>query len=136
MKVEAFPDSRFRGVLRQVIPTADRTKATVQVKVTILDKDARLRPEMSAKVEFREPAKEAPAGGAPVVSVPREALARRDGKPVVFEVVEGRARERAVVAGAESQGRVTVTSGLVGTERLVANPPEALKDGDAVTIKN
>jgi RND family efflux transporter MFP subunit len=135
VRVEAFPDSRFRGVLRQVIPTADRTKATVQVKVTILDEDARLRPEMSAKVEFREPAREAPAGGSPVVTVPGEAIAQRDGKPVVFEVVEGRARARAVVAGGESEGRVVVSSGLVGTERLVASPPEALKDGDAVTVK-
>ena len=53
--VEAFPDRRYRAVLRQVIPTADRTKATVQVKVTILDKDADLKPEMSAKVTFLEP---------------------------------------------------------------------------------
>ena len=50
--VEAFPERRYRAVLRQVIPTADRTKATVQVKVTILDKDAALKPEMSAKVTF------------------------------------------------------------------------------------
>ena len=48
--MEAFPDRRYRAVLRQVIPTADRTKATVQVKVTILDKDQDLKPEMSAKV--------------------------------------------------------------------------------------
>jgi len=50
--VEAFPDRRYRGVLRQVVPTADRTKATVQVKVTILDADPLLKPEMSAKVTF------------------------------------------------------------------------------------
>ena len=48
--VEAFPDRRYKAVLRQVIPTADRTKATVLVKVTILDKDKDLKPEMSAKV--------------------------------------------------------------------------------------
>ena len=72
--VEAFPDRRYRAVLRQVIPTADRTKATVQVKVTILDKDADLKPEMSSKVTFLEP-QEAPVGGRrpapPVVRVPR-----------------------------------------------------------------
>jgi HlyD family secretion protein len=55
--VEAFPDRRYRGVLRQVVPTADRTKATVQVKVTILDADPQLKPEMSAKVTFLETAK-------------------------------------------------------------------------------
>jgi multidrug efflux pump subunit AcrA (membrane-fusion protein) len=51
---EAFPDRKYRAVLRQVIPTADRTKATVQVKVTILEKDKDLKPEMSAKVTFLE----------------------------------------------------------------------------------
>ena len=57
--VEAIPDRRYKAVLRQVIPTADRTKATVQVKVTILEKDEDLKPEMSAKVTFLEPEKKA-----------------------------------------------------------------------------
>ena len=132
--VEAFPDRRYRAVLRQIIPTADRTKATVQVKVTILDRDAQLRPEMSAKVTFEEPKSEGPVSTAPVVTVPSDAVARRDGKPVVFEVVDGRARLRGVVAGGERQGRVAVKQGLLGTETLVARPPETLKDGDAVKV--
>ena len=133
--VEAFPDRRYRAVLRQIIPTADRTKATVQVKVTILDRDAQLRPEMSAKVQFEEPkaAESAPSG--PVVTVPSDAVARRDGKPVVFEVVDGHARLRGVVPGGERQGRVVVRTGLLGTETLVVRPPETLKDGDAVKLK-
>jgi HlyD family secretion protein len=132
--VEAFPDRRYRAVLRQIIPTADRTKATVQVKVTILDRDAQLRPEMSAKVQFEEPkaAEGAPKG--PVISVPSDTVARRDGKPVVFEVVDGHARMRAVVPGGDRQGRVEVKTGLLGTETLVARPPESLKDGDAVRV--
>jgi len=136
--VEAFPDRRYRAVLRQIIPTADRTKATVQVKVTILEKDPQLRPEMSAKVTFEEPKKAEPEGAASsamIVSVPAEAVARRDGKPVVFEVIDGRAKLRGVVAGAERQGRTVVTQGLFGTETLVARPPDTLKDGDAVRVK-
>ena len=132
--VEAFPDRRYRAVLRQIIPTADRTKATVQVKVTILERDAQLRPEMSAKVQFEEPKTAEGAPSAPVVTVPSDAVARRDGKAVVFEVVDGRARLRGVVPGAERQGRVAVKNGLLGTETLVARPPESLKDGDAVRI--
>ena len=97
--VEAIPDRRYKAVLRQVIPTADRTKATVQVKVTILDKDKDLKPEMSAKVTFLEADKksEAKAPGAPVapvVSVPRAAVVTRDGKPLVFLVREGKAVAR------------------------------------------
>jgi hypothetical protein len=127
-----LPDRRYRGVLRQIIPTADRTKATVQVKVTILDRDAQLRPEMSAKVTFEEPKAAGGAVSGPVVTVPADAVARRDGKPVVFEVVGGQARQRVVVTGGDRQGRTVVRSGLLGTETLVARPADTLKDGDAV----
>jgi RND family efflux transporter MFP subunit len=137
--VEAFPDNRYRAVLRQVIPTADRTKATVQVKVTIVDKDRNLKPEMSAKVTFLEAEQRggAPSSGTParVVSVPREAVVTRDGRSVVFEVQDGRARSRPVVTGGERQGRLVVRDGLSGSETLVNRPPETLKDGDAVRVK-
>jgi RND family efflux transporter MFP subunit len=135
---EAFPDRRYKAVLRQVIPTADRTKATVQVKVTILDRDEDLKPEMSAKVTFLEPERKeaaATAPAAPVVSVPSHAVVTRDGKPVVFEIREGRALQRAIVAGPERQGSVVVREGLGGSETLVARPPESLKDGDRVRTK-
>ena len=67
--VEAFPDKRYKAVLRQVIPTADRTKATVLTKVTLLEKDKDLKPEMSAKVTFLEP----PTAGGPPRTLPVEA---------------------------------------------------------------
>jgi RND family efflux transporter MFP subunit len=136
--VEAFPDRRYRAVLRQVIPTADRTKATVQVKVTILDKDQNLKPEMSAKVTFLERAQPREPGAAaetPAVTVPAEAVATRDGKPVVFEVKDGKARQRAILTGLTREGQVVVTQGLSGTETLVVRPPESLRDGDAVKVK-
>jgi RND family efflux transporter MFP subunit len=137
VQVEAFPDRNYRAVLRLIIPSADRTKATVQVKVTILDKDPKLRPEMSAKVSFLEPKKETAeaAVASPVVTVPAGAVVQRDGKPVVFEVAGGRARQLGIVAGAERQGQVVVKEGLRGTETLVVRPPDTLKDGDAVRIK-
>ena len=137
--VEAFPERRYKAVMRQVIPTADRTKATVQVKVTILDKDKDLKPEMSAKVTFLELAKVAEAGSsAPppaVVSVPKAAVVNRDGRSVVFEIREGKVRSRAVVVGPERSGQMVVREGLSGGETLVQNPPETLKDGDAVKVK-
>jgi RND family efflux transporter MFP subunit len=136
--VEAIPDRRYKAVLRQVIPTADRTKATVMVKVTILDKDKDLKPEMSAKVTFLEPEKkEKPdaAAAQPVVLVPRSAVATRDGKPTVFLVREGKARARAVVLGTERQGQVIVQDGLAGGETIVAKPGDELKDGSPVRVK-
>ena len=135
--VEAIPDRRYKAVLRQVIPTADRTKATVMVKVTILDKDKDLKPEMSAKVTFLEPEKKAaaPAAATPVVLVPRESVVTRDGKPTVFLVREGRATARAIVLGTERQGQVIVKDGLSGGETVVARPKDDLKDGAPVKVK-
>jgi RND family efflux transporter MFP subunit len=136
--VEAIPDRRYKAVLRQVIPTADRTKATVMVKVTILDKDKDLKPEMSAKVTFLEPEKQeaAPAAAAaPVVLVPKEAVVTRDGKPTVFLVREGKAVARAITLGTERQGQVIVKEGLAGGEIVVARPKDDLRDGGAVKVK-
>ena len=135
--VEAIPDKRYRAVLRQVIPTADRTKATVQVKVTILDKDKDMKPEMSAKVTFLEPEKAASATepARPVVQVPRSAVATRDGRSLVFLVREGKLVAQPVVLGGERDGKVIVKQGLAGGETLVARPGDGLKDGDGVRVK-
>lgn len=136
--VEAFPDRSYKAVLRQIIPTADRTKATVQVKVTILDKDADLKPEMSAKVTFTE--KEKPQGetSAPpprIVTIPRSAVVQRDGRTVSFEVQGEIVHARALVLGGERGDGVTVKEGLSGGELVVTSPPETLQDGDKVRVK-
>jgi RND family efflux transporter MFP subunit len=138
VSVEAIPDRRYKAVLRQVIPTADRTKATVMVKVTILDKDKDLKPEMSAKVTFLEPDRkqEQPAAAqAPVVLVPRDAVASRGGQQVVFLVRQGKVLARPVVLGTERKGQVIVKDGLSGGETLVARPKDDLKDGAPVKVK-
>jgi len=139
VSAEAFPDRKYKGRLRQVIPTADRTKATVQVKVTILDKDKDLKPEMSARVQFNEkPAPLAPkAAGAPaptqsVVTAPESAIVTRDGKTVAFEILEGRVKIRPVDVGAKTGGVARIKSGLYGGETLVDAPGKELKDGDPV----
>jgi HlyD family secretion protein len=138
--VEAFPDRKYASVLRQIIPTADRTKATVLTKVTLIDKDRDLKPEMSAKVTFVEPqradsaAADAPPAR-PVVLVPQSAVVTRDGGPKVFEVVGGKAQMRAITTGATRADRVIVTDGLAGTETLVDRPAETLSDGAAVRAR-
>jgi HlyD family secretion protein len=143
VSAEAFPDRRYKGRLRQVIPTADRTKATVQVKVTILDRDKDLKPEMSARVQFTEKVQAAPTnagGGAPsgpqfAITAPESAIVSRDGKTVAFEILEGRARLRPVEVGAKNGGVARIKSGLFGGETLVDTPAKELKDGDAVRPK-
>jgi RND family efflux transporter MFP subunit len=139
VSVEAFPDRKYTAVLRQIIPTADRTRATVQVKVTILEKDKDLKPEMSARVTFlelaRAPAPDHDPSAAPVVLVPREVVATRDGQTVVFAVVEDRAWQRHVVLGLQRGGGLVVKEGLTGSETLVSAPPDELRDGDSVKIQ-
>jgi len=137
--VEAFPDRRYKAVLRQVIPTADRTKATVLTKVTLIEKDKDLKPEMSAKVTFLEPRKADSAAAAvpskPQILVSQAAVVTRDGGPKVFEIVDGRAAIRPIKTGVTRNDMVVVTDGLAGSEQLVSKPPDTLKDGDKVTIK-
>jgi RND family efflux transporter MFP subunit len=138
VEVEAFPEKRYRSVLRQVIPTADRTKATVQVKVTLVEKDAALKPEMSAKVTFLAPPREdrvAQPAGRRQVTAPSSAIVTRDGGTKAFEVIDGVVKVRAVVTGGAKGSDVIVTQGLSGGETLVASPPQELKDGDKVRVK-
>jgi RND family efflux transporter MFP subunit len=139
--VEAFPDKHYKAVLRQVIPTADRTKATVLVKVTLIEKDENLKPEMSAKVTFLERAQAATPVAAnappppPIVTAPQAAVVTRNGTTQVFEIVEETVRVRPVVTGQTRQNDVTITKGLNGGELLVSKPPASLKDGDRIRVK-
>src|SRR5208337_1581018 len=139
INVQAIPNHTYKGMLRQVIPTADRTKATVTVKVSILDKDRLIKPEMSCNVTFLEPPKkgtENDAAPVRIVTIPKDAITTRNGKQVVYVIENNKAREVAVVTGNELKGQIIVKSGLVGTESLVNNPPQKVVDGTSVKIKS
>ncbi len=135
---DAFPDRKYNGVIDEVSPEANRQKATVQVKVKILQPDQYLRPEMNASVAFVSDAGPAMKGESakPSVVVPMSAV--RGGS--VFVIVGGRAVRRTVKTGATStlaggaQG-VHIDAGLMGGEDLIVNPPADLKDGDRVKPK-
>jgi HlyD family secretion protein len=137
VQVQAIPDHTYKGVLRQIIPTADRTKATVTVKVSILDKDKYLKPEMSCNVTFLAPPKAGSDSGIPqrIITISKDAVATRDGKSVVFEVEQRKVRQLPVVTGADLHGQIIVKHGLSGSETLVNNPPQTLKDGDSIKVK-
>jgi RND family efflux transporter MFP subunit len=130
--LDAYPDTSFQGRVRQVVPTADRQKATVQVKVSILDRDPRILPEMGAKVVFLARTGEHAAAAPRRVLVPREALVTRDGQTVVWVVTDGVARAVAVEAGPEREDQVEVRQGLSGGESVVLQPPADLKNGARV----
>jgi RND family efflux transporter MFP subunit len=139
INVQAIPNHTYKGVLRQVIPTADRTKATVTVKVSIVDKDRLIKPEMSCNVTFLEPPKKGEqkeAAPVRIVTIPKDAITTRNGKQVVYVIENNKAHEVVVITGNELKGQVIVKSGLVGSESLVNNPPQKVVDGTSVKTKS
>ncbi|MGH7576803.1 MAG: efflux RND transporter periplasmic adaptor subunit [Longimicrobiales bacterium] len=125
--LDAYPDTSFAGRVRQVVPTADRQRATVQVKVSIVDSDPRILPEMGARVDFLEPETAAdtttrsgaPVARAPRIRVPSNAVGQHEGQTVVWLVREGRLEPHAVDAGPVSGGYREIRSGLSGGELLL-----------------
>ncbi|GFO55979.1 hemolysin secretion protein D [Geomonas sp. Red276] len=133
IQLDALPDSRFRGELHTIVPTADRSKGSVMVKVRFIDSDQRILPEMSAKVAFLERPVEK-GGGTPRIAVPPAAVANRGGRSVVFVVSGNRVAERAVTVGAKIGDLVEVSSGLKAGERIAVKPLEKLHDQSRVKV--
>jgi HlyD family secretion protein len=136
---DTYPDKTYAGEIAQISPEANRQKATVQVKVQVLNpdkyKDVFLRPEMNATVKFlaeeQKPASTQPAGA----FVPSSAVRDQNGKKVVFLVFDGKARMREVkVISQRADG--FLVDGLVGGESVITKGPQDLKDGDTVKIKS
>jgi HlyD family secretion protein len=134
--VDAFPDRKYNGQIAEVSPEANRQKATVQVKVQVLNPDEYLRPEMNATAKFvaDEPAKQATSTGPNGVFVPSTAVRDRNGKKVVFIAFKDKLIQREVHVTAQRSGGVLV-EGLTGGEEVVTAGPADLKDGDKIKIK-
>jgi RND family efflux transporter MFP subunit len=132
--LDAYPEWRIPATVRTVIPTADRQKATVKVRLGFDELDPRILPDMGVKVAFREPAAEASAPLAKSV-VPQAALAGDDGRPVVFVVNDGAVERRAVTAGRGLGSDVEIMAGVSPGERLAVTGLEQLSDGMRVNVK-
>jgi len=138
VQLPAVPGASYRGRVRQVFPAADRAKAIVEVRVSILDPDGRVKPEMTANVTFLEPrpagsGATGPAGD--VTTVPKRAIVERDGARWAWVVAESRVRMRAVRLGAERLDQVEVVSGVMPGEAVVVGPPGVLRDGALVRVR-
>ncbi len=132
---DAYPDRKYQGEIEEISPEANRQKATVQVKVKVLNPDEFLRPEMNASAAFYSTEKPGQANhisaAKPLITIPAAAV--RDG--AVFIVVEGKALRRQVQVASTSQQGATISNGLIGGEDLIINPPADLKDGQKVRPK-
>ncbi|HEV7301110.1 MAG TPA: efflux RND transporter periplasmic adaptor subunit [Tepidisphaeraceae bacterium] len=138
---DAYPDRRYEGVVDLISPEANRQKATVQVRVKVLNPDELLKPDMNATVSFLSPRTLAatravatqPAGERPAIRVPKDAV--RDN--AVFLIEGGKAVRRTVTVGNTSaSGEVEIRKGLIGGEDVVVRPPDTLKEGDDVRVNN
>jgi len=136
--LDAYPAHAYPGRVLRIWPTANRQKATVEVRVGFEAIDERLRPEMGARVVFSAPAEasapRADESAAPVMLLPQSAIVTIEGQPHVFVLERDIARQRAVVLGGERSGRVIVERGLTSGERVVDAPPDSLHDGERVRV--
>lgn len=135
IRVDAVPDFNYSGSLRQIVPTADRQRAVVQVKVSIDNRDARLVPDMSCTVTFlEEGVDEAELVQPPKLLVPEEAVQFSGGATFLFQVDEGLLRRVRVTLGEASDGRVEVLEGVSGGETIVSRAVDSLEDGQRVRV--
>ena len=133
IQLDAIPDSRFRGEVHAIVPTADRAKATVMVKVRFLDKDLRILPEMRAKVIFlSRPLKQEEEK--PRTAVIKSAIINQGGQKTVFLVKGDRVLERPITTGEQLGEMIEVLGGAKAGDRVVAKPPKRLKNGARIKI--
>lgn len=141
--VDARPDEKLAGVVDRIWPTADRSKATVEVRIVVDEEQRRqLRPEYGVRVVFR------PASAGPVeasvngesspekrIVIPEAAVVEIDGRTTAFVLERDTVRATAVTVGERKNGRVTIDAGLRSGQRIIAEPPLSLRDGDRVRIQ-
>jgi HlyD family secretion protein len=131
--LDALPDVRFGGRINRMVPTVDRAKATVMTKVRFDRIDPRVLPEMSAKVSFLSQ-EVTPDERKPLLAVPAEALATRDGRTVVFVVRDDRAVETAVTTGTKVGDLTAIAGAVKSGDRVVVAPAASLANGAPVRI--
>ncbi len=134
--LDAYPDWRIPSKVRTVIPTADRQKATVKVRISFDRLDPKILPDMGVKVAFLA---DQPAGGAPAAApralVPRAAVRDEAGRKVVYVVRDGRLERRAVSLGGDRGGDVEIMAGVGEGDTVLVKGPEGLGEGDRVKVK-
>lgn len=132
--LDAYPDWHIPASVRTTIPTADRQKATVKVRIAFEKLAPRILPDMGVKVSFLSGESTAPHTGAQAI-IPKEALKDVDGKQVVFAVRNGRIEQRTVKLGPQRGGDVEVISGVKAGDNVVISSQETPRDGQRAEVK-
>jgi HlyD family secretion protein len=132
--LDAYPEWKIPSKVIAIIPTADRQKSTVKVRVGFDKLDPRILPEMSVKVAFREAGGSGPVAGRTVL-VPKAAVQQQGGRDVVFVMLSGKAERRAVTVSKTRSDEVVISAGVGAGERVIVDAPAGLADGSAVVEK-
>ena len=135
ISVDAVPDKKYHGKVRKIIPMGDRARATIKVQVDITDADGLLFPEMAGTVFFLPTKQDLEVSDEPRIFCPASAIeVDEHGDQKVWIVDdEKRAQSKSVKAGKDNNGKVEITNGLTGNERVVVNPKD-MKDGTPVKV--
>ena len=133
--LDAYPDVRYEAFVNKIVPTADRAKATVMVKVAFKKYDSRVLPEMGAKVLFLTKASDpATLQAKPMLTIPTSAIVEREGKRVAYRVIDNIASEVVLRTGKELTGFVEILDGLTPGEKVIAKVSDAVKNGIKVKV--
>jgi RND family efflux transporter MFP subunit len=136
ISVSAISDKKYKGIVNKIIPTADRAKGTVQVKIRFEDIDNRVLPEMGAKVNFLKVQAAAPQSeNTPKLLIPQTAIQTKNGKKTVFVVKDNAAQETAVSTGTVLGEYVEITNGLMNGDVIILAPSDNIQQGSKVQIK-
>ena len=133
--LDALPNEKLPAEVRKIVPTADRQKATVKVKVRFKTIDRRILPDMSAKITFLQKAEPGVKAEAARVTVPKSAVQQKDGKSILLVLIDDRVKQQAVIIGSEFGDRVEVKQGLAGGETVIVRGAEGLGEGSRVKLK-
>jgi RND family efflux transporter MFP subunit len=134
--LDAYPDKRYPGYVAKIVPTADRSKATVMVKVGFKDYDSRVLPEMSAKVLFMmEGNKKADVTEKAVLVIPTSSIVKKDNKTIVYTIRDGLIEEKIITVGRQFDIYTEITSGLKEGDKVVESINEKVKDGVKVKVE-
>ena len=128
--LDSYPDSRIGAKVIAIVPTADRQKATVRVRVGFDQLDPRILPDMGLKVAFQS--NEAPTAASRAIVVPQAAVRRADGRDVVWVVRDGRVERRAVTVQGTLAQETTLAAGVNAGEKVVVEGPVELAEGARV----
>ena len=135
--LDAYPQQRYPGSVIKIVPTADRAKATVLVKIRFKTYDQRVLPEMGAKIAFLPPGTaDSETPGEAVLTVPVAAVVNRNGHQVVFQVKEDRAIETPVVVGRRLGNLIEIKQGLKEGDKVIGKVEKNIDGDSKITVKN